>query len=128
MADDKSELFGGSVDRSRLEEMKAAAGDDPDRLARVAEVQAQADAVAESDAAAETASQQQAAAGVYTADEVREQEARKLEPTASSETAPSEDLSSLNKDQLVDRAKASGINTAGKNKDELVNELKRRAR
>jgi hypothetical protein len=48
---DKSELFGGSVDRSRLEEMKAAAGDDPVRQARVAVVLAQVDAGAEGDAA-----------------------------------------------------------------------------
>jgi hypothetical protein len=112
--DNDSGLFGGSVDRSRLEEMKAAAGDDPERQARVAEVQAQVDAVAESDAAAEDARQQQASAGVYTTDEVREQEARELEPEESAapiepEAAPAEDLSALSKAELRDRVVAQRV-------------------
>lgn len=50
---DSSGLFGGSIDRSKLEDMKAAAGDDPDLQAQIPEVQAQVDSVAETEAAAE---------------------------------------------------------------------------
>jgi hypothetical protein len=80
---DDSSVFGGSVDRSKLEDMKAAAGDDPVRQAQVAEVQAQVDAVAESDAAAEKAREDALAAqNPQQADEQSADESAAPEPAA----------------------------------------------
>jgi len=102
VAENDSGLFGGSVDRSRLEEMKAAAGDDPERQARVAEVQAQVDAVDESDAAAEKAA--------VAPDEAAEPEQPAQEESAApTEPEPSEDLSALRKAELRDRVVAQRV-------------------
>jgi hypothetical protein len=108
VAENDSGLFGGSVDRSRLEEMKAAAGDDPERQARVAEVQAQVDAVDESDAAAEDARQKAAAAAATDQPEQPEQPAQE-ESAAPTEPEPSEDLSALRKAELRDRVVAQRV-------------------
>jgi hypothetical protein len=131
MPEDDSGLFGGSVDRSKLEEMKAAAGDDPERQARVAEVQAQVDAVAESDAAAEDARQQ--AAADTAPDQPEEETAEPQSDTASqpepeSPPEPAEDLSALTKSELVDRANQAGIDSDGKTKAELVQDLEAQRR
>jgi hypothetical protein len=121
VAENDSGLFGGSVDRSRLEDMKAAAGDDPERQARVAEVQAQVDAVAESDKAAEDARQK--AAGEVRETEAEPEESAATEPAPEPPPEPAEDLSALTKTELVERAHAAGIATDGKTKAELVQDL-----
>jgi hypothetical protein len=134
---DKSELFGGSVDRSKLEEMKAAAGDDPVRQAQVAEVQAQVDAVAESDKAAEDARQQAAGetdtdqqeqAQESTQDQSAQQSQQEAAPASQPEPQRGEDLSALTKSELVDRANQAGIDSDGKTKAELVQDLEAQRR
>jgi hypothetical protein len=117
MSDD-SNAFGGSVDRNKLEEMKAAAGDDPIRQAQVAEVQAQVDAVAESDAAAEKAREDALAAQEPEA-AVEESEA---EPVAVSEVEGGSQYDAFSKTDLQDELANRGLATTG-NKDELVARL-----
>jgi hypothetical protein len=124
MADnDDQNLFGGSVDRSRLEEMKAAAGDDPERQRQVEEVQAQVDAVAESDAAAEQARQD--ALG----EQSGQQETEVTTTEVASETASESRASlALSKDELVDRAVTAGLGDREEleqhTKQQLVDDLR----
>ena len=117
--DDKSELFGGSVDRSKLEEMKAAAGDDPERQAQVAAVQAQVDAVAESDAAAEKAREDALAA----------QQPQPAEPTATeapaaattTTEAPPRAGAGSGRDAWADYAESRGVTvTEDMTRDEII--------
>jgi SAP domain len=116
---DDSSVFGGSVDRSKLEEMKAAAGDDPDRQAQVAEVQAQVDAVAESDAAAEKAREDALAAQAEVQETEAEVETQEVEPVAAETVGPYDDLTKTDlQDELANRRLA----TTG-NKDELIARL-----
>ena len=100
--------FGGSVDRSKLEEMKAAAGDDPVRQAQVAEVQAQVDAVAESDAAAEKAREEAVAAQHSEQPESAPEGTQG--PSEGSETeAQPRASTSMSKSELVDLAESYGL-------------------
>jgi hypothetical protein len=116
---DDSNVFGGSVDRSKLEEMKAAAGDDPARQAQVAEVQAQVDAVEKSDAAAEKAREDAVAA--QSPQQAAEQPAE--QPAEGSEVEPGHSqYDSLSKTDLQDELAGRGLATTG-NKDELVARL-----
>jgi hypothetical protein len=122
MSDNDSNVIGGSVDRSKLEEMKAAAGDDPDRQAQVAEVQAQVDAVAESDAAAEKAREEALTAQA----EVQEAEAEVQEPEVTATEVESTEgggpYDNLSKVELQDELANRGLATTG-NKDELATRL-----
>jgi FKBP-type peptidyl-prolyl cis-trans isomerase len=120
MSDNDSELYAGSVDRSKLDEMKAAAGDDLARQAQVAEVQAQVDAVAESDAAAEKARQDALAAQTPQAEaEAQEPEA---EATEVESVEGGSQYDNLSKAELQDELASRGLATTG-NKDELAARL-----
>jgi hypothetical protein len=117
---DDSNVFGGSVDRSKLEEMKAAAGDDPVRQAQVAEVEAQVEAVAESDAAAEKARDEALAAQTPQAEtEAQEPEA---EPVAVSEPgAPPKSGAGSGREAWVDYAESRGVEVSeDMTRDEII--------
>jgi hypothetical protein len=121
MSDD-SNLYGGSVDRSKLEEMKAAAGDDSARQAQVAEVQAQVDAVAESDAAAEKAREDALAAQTPQAEAEAEAQEPAAEPAAVTESgAPPRAGAGSGRDAWVAYAESQGVAvTDDMTRDEII--------
>ena len=120
--DESDVQFGGSVDRSKLEEMKAAAGDDPVRQAQVAEVQAQVDAVAESDAAAEKAREEAVAAQTPQPDE----QAGTTSESTEGEAQPRASTS-MSKTELVDIAESYGLGSRddlyGQTRPELIDKI-----